>query len=122
MRWTIGRRLAAIGALSITVAMTVGTIGWTQALGSKTRADRAFTVAKALTETVDSQHTASVVLADAGLLATDLTADERAEVIDELIEHADELRGQLNTLRGITIDDQYAADLAAFAPTIETIL
>jgi methyl-accepting chemotaxis protein len=123
MRWTIGRRLAAIGALSITVAMTVGTIGWTQALGSKTRADRAFTVAKALTATIDAQHTASVVLADAGLLATkDLAGDERTEIIEELTEHADELREHLEVIRGVDIGDQYAADLAALVPTIEAIL
>jgi methyl-accepting chemotaxis protein len=122
MRWTIGRRLAAIGTLSIVVAVTVGTIGWTQALAAKERSDLAFTVTKALTETVDAQHTASVVLADAGLLATDLAPDERLEVVTELTEHADELRGQLGALRGITIDAQYAADLAGFIPTIETIL
>jgi methyl-accepting chemotaxis protein len=122
MRWTIGRRLAAIGALSIAVAVTVGTIGWTQALSAKDRSDLAFTVAQALTETVDAQHTASVVLADAGLLATELSSEDRLTVIGELTEHTDELRGQLEALRTITIDEQYAADMAGFIPTIETIL
>src|SRR4051812_14243876 len=113
MRWTIGRRLAAIGALSIVAVVTVGTIGWTQASGSKARADRAFTVAKALPAPIDAQHTASGVLADAALLATtELTKEKRVQLVDELIEQAQELRGRLELIRGITIDAQYAANLS----------
>src|SRR5690349_18496848 len=123
MRWTIGRRLAAIGALSIVAVVTVGTIGWTQAMGAKGRADRAFTVTKALTATVDAQHTASVVLADAGLLATEhMAGADRGELIEEMTEHADELRKHLEVIRSVSLDDRYAADLATFVPTVEAIL
>jgi len=123
MRWTIGRRLAAIGALSIVAVVTVGTIGWTQAVGSKAGADRAFTVAKALTATIDAQHTASVVLADAGLLANpDLAQDKRGQLVDELIEHAEELREHLEVIRGVTIDARYAADLTELVPAIDALL
>jgi methyl-accepting chemotaxis protein len=122
VRWTIGRRLAVIGALSITVALTVGTIGWTQAIGAKSRSERAFTVARALTETLDAQHTAAVVLADAGLLATDLTREERVAVIDEVIKHAQRLRVHLEALRHIDIDKQFSADLEGLDQPIETIL
>jgi methyl-accepting chemotaxis protein len=123
MRWTIGRRLAAIGALSIVAVVTVGTIGWTQALGSKARADRAFNVAKALTATIDAQHTASVVLADAGLLATEhMAGATRGELIEELTEHANELREHLDVIRSVTLDESYAADLATVVPTIDAIL
>jgi hypothetical protein len=63
MQWTVGRRLTAIGAPAISAAATAGTIGVVQGVGAGDRADSAFTVAQTLATTIDTQHTASVMLA-----------------------------------------------------------
>ncbi|MGW4945628.1 methyl-accepting chemotaxis protein [Actinoplanes sp. NPDC004185] len=122
LKWTVARRLAAIGALSIAASLAVGTIGFTQARSASDRADRAFRVAEALATTIDSQHTASVVLADAAILTQDVSADRRAEVIDQLTEHAGELKEQQAMLTDVDLDAEIDASVAAYLPTIGPVL
>jgi methyl-accepting chemotaxis protein len=122
VRWTVGRRLALIGTLAITGSVVVGGIGYVQAQAASDRSDVAFQVAEALATTIDSQHTASVVLADAAILTQDLSADRRADVIDQLTEHAGELEEQQAMMRGITLDDKFRAALEEYLPTIDPVL
>jgi methyl-accepting chemotaxis protein len=114
--------MTAVGVLSIIAALAVGTIGLSQSLDAGGRADRAFVVAQTLAITIDAQHTASVVLADAGALAIPLDDGSRGEIVDEMTEHAGELRDQLEFLRRVRLDGQFSSHLAGFAPTIEAIL
>jgi len=86
MRWTIGRRLTAIGALAVVAAVAVGLIGLTQAMASGHRADRAFVVTHALAATIDAQHTGSVILADTAMLSTPLAVTAHGELVDQLTE------------------------------------
>ena len=122
MKWTVKRRLAAIGALSIAASLAVGTIGFIQAEAASDRADRAFRVAEALATTIDSQHTASVVLADAAILTQDVSAERRAEVIEQLTEHAGELKEQQVMLQEVRLDAEIDAAVAEYLPTIEPVL
>jgi methyl-accepting chemotaxis protein len=120
--WTVGRRLALIGALAITGSAVVGGIGFAQADAAGGRSERAFQVAEALATTIDSQHTASVVLADAAILTQNLTSERRAEVIDQLTEHAAELEEQKTTLENATLDDEFEGPIAAYLPSIDGVL
>jgi methyl-accepting chemotaxis protein len=120
--WTIGRRLAAIGAISIMATSAVGIISFWESTAAAAKAERAFRVNHALATTNDSQHTASVVLADAAMLVLPLSPARRAEVIDQMTEHADELREQLAVLQAADIDAAFAAQMATFAPAITAVL
>jgi methyl-accepting chemotaxis protein len=122
VRWTVGRRLAGIGALSIAASVAVGLIGFVQANAASARADRAFQVAEALSTTIDSQHTASVVLADAAILTQGVSVARRAEVVDQMTEHAGELRGQREYLREADLGGELTAAIADYLPTIEPVL
>jgi methyl-accepting chemotaxis protein len=122
MRWTIGRRLAAIGVLSIAAAVMVGGIGFRQAGNASSRAAHAFRVADALSTIIDSQHTSSVVLADASILTHPVSAQRRTEVIDQMNEHAGEMREQLATLQAVELEGDFDTRVAAFAPTVSAIL
>ncbi|MEV6488979.1 methyl-accepting chemotaxis protein [Actinoplanes sp. NPDC051633] len=122
MRWTVGRRLAGIGALSIAASVAVGLIGFLQTNAASTRADRAFRVTEALSTTIDSQHTGSVVLADAAILTQEVSAARRAEVIDQMTEHAGELQEQLRLLQAADLGGEFTAAIADYLPTIEPVL
>jgi methyl-accepting chemotaxis protein len=120
--WTIGRRLAAIGACSIMATTTLGLIGFWESTAAAARAERAFQVNHALATTNDSQHTASVILADASMLMAQLSQARRADVIDQMTEHAGELREQLATLQGVEIDAAFAERMTPFAPAMSAVL
>jgi methyl-accepting chemotaxis protein len=122
MGWTIGRRLAAIGTLSIMATAAVGIIGYAETEGAAAQAQRAFEVSHALATTNDSQHTGSVILADASMLTAPLTPSRRQEVIDQMTEHADELRGQLDILTRAEISPEFAAAMDQFGPAIVAVL
>jgi methyl-accepting chemotaxis protein len=122
VRWTVGRRLALIGALAITGSAVVGGIGFAQSQGAGDRSGRAFQVAEALATTIDSQHTASVVLADAAILTQEVSTDRRTEVIDQLTEHAGELKEQKAAMQSAALDDKFRAALEAYLPTIDPVL
>jgi methyl-accepting chemotaxis protein len=122
MRWTVGRRLAAIGTLSIVTTMVVGGIGLVQSSDASKRADHAFLVNRALSNTIDAQHSASVVLADVSILTSSLPEARRAEIVDQMTEHAGELDGQLAALQQIRLDARYATFLTTFVPAITAVL
>jgi methyl-accepting chemotaxis protein len=122
VKWTVGRRLAQIAALAIAAAATVGTIGFVQAQAAGTRSDRAFQVAGALAATIDSQHTASVVLADAAILTQNLTAARRTEVVAQMSDHATEMKDHEAVIQGAKLGGEFTAPIAAFLPTIDPIL
>ncbi|GGK36117.1 methyl-accepting chemotaxis protein [Pilimelia terevasa] len=100
----------------------MGGIGILQARASSQRAERAFEVARTLSTTIDAQHTASVVLADAAILAQPLSATDRVEVVEQMTEHAGELREQLETLNAAEVGDEFRVLRAEFEPTIEALL
>jgi methyl-accepting chemotaxis protein len=100
----------------------VGIIGLAQADGSGRRSGEAFRAAEALSTTIDTQHTASVILADAAILTQDLAADRRTDIIAQLTEHADELREQQTTLRGADIGADLRAAIDVYLPTIDPVL
>jgi methyl-accepting chemotaxis protein len=122
VKWTVKRRLAAIGALAIAASLTVGTIGVLQAEAASDRAERAFAVAEALATVIDSQHTASVVLADAAILTQDVTSERRTQVIEQLTEHAGELKDQQAMLRDLHLDNEITAAITVYLPTIDPVL
>jgi hypothetical protein len=74
-------------------------------------------VEQALSTTIDTQHTATVIPADAGMLAIELTDKRRGEVVDHMTEHAGEPREQLNTLTSFHIDGEFADDLPSDRPS-----
>jgi methyl-accepting chemotaxis protein len=118
----VGRRLGLIAILAIAASAIVGTIGYTQASAAGTRSDRAFQVAEALSTTIDSQHTASVVLADAAMLTQVLTAERRTEVIAQMSEHADELKDQQTAMQDARLGGVFTAPIADYLPTIGPVL
>ncbi|MFB9451252.1 HAMP domain-containing protein [Dactylosporangium vinaceum] len=123
MNWTIGRRLTAVGALSIIAAVAVGVIGFTQATSSARDATHAFVVGSTLSAVIDTQHTASVVLADASILLNPLADDRHSEVIAQLTEHAGELHEQLGALQpDVGLGAEFAAHMTAFIATINPVL
>jgi methyl-accepting chemotaxis protein len=122
VRWTIGRRLAALGIVAIFSTVIVGLIGVREASSSNTRAERAFEVAKALSLTIDAQHTASVVLADASILTGALTAERRTQIIEQMTEHAGELEKQVAGLGALKLSGDLGDALAVFLPTTAPVL
>src|SRR4051794_25702498 len=122
VRWTVGRRLTAVGVVAIAAAAAVGLIGVVQAYSSSHRADHAFAVSSALSTTIDAQHTASVVLADASILTHALSAARRAEVLDQMHEHAGELTDQIDALSATSFDGDIGSALIAFVPTATPVL
>ncbi|GGK11004.1 hypothetical protein GCM10010123_46230 [Pilimelia anulata] len=122
MSWTVKRRLAALGVLAITAVGAVGSIAITQARTSASRAEHAVDVGQALSTTIDAQHTASVILAAASILTDSLTAARRAEVIDLMNEHADELRDQYATLAASGHRTGVRQPQGQFLPTITALL
>jgi methyl-accepting chemotaxis protein len=114
--------LAAIGALSIMAAVTVGVIGFAQATTSASRSERAFQVEQALSTTIDVQHAASVVLADASILTGALSTTRHGEIIDQMTEHAGELREQRAILQEVEMGGESTAMISAFLPTITVML
>jgi methyl-accepting chemotaxis protein len=122
IRWTVGRRIGALGVLFVAALAATGGVGYRQAAESGSQADEAFTVASALSTTIDTQHTASVVLLDAYRLTTPLTSAQRSEVIDQLDEHAGELAEQLATLQAVHLGGDLQDRLAAFIPTVQAVL
>jgi len=122
VKWTVKRRMAAISVLSIAASLAVGTIGYVEVHAAGRLAERAFGVAEALSTTIDSQHTASVVLADAAILTHEVSASRRAEVIEQLTEHADELKEQQAMLQNVELDAEINASVAEYLPTIGPVL
>jgi methyl-accepting chemotaxis protein len=122
VRWTIGRRLTAVGVVAISAAVGVGLIGALQTSSSSDRADHAFAVSSALATVIDAQHTASVVLADASILTHALSADRRPEVVDQMTEHAGELAEQVEDLQAVRFDEELNTALDEFLPTAGPVL
>jgi len=118
-RWTIGRRLAGIGALSAATALAVGAIGFEQASSASSSADRTFTIDSALSATIDIQHTASVVLADASMLTAALSPARRTEVLAQMAQHAGEMSDHLTLLEHTSgIGGEFVTQLGQFTPTV----
>jgi methyl-accepting chemotaxis protein len=122
MRWTVGRRLLTLAVLSIITAAAVGGVGLVQTIAAARDTDTAFTVSQALTATVDSQHTASVVLADAGMLAVSVSDQRRTEIVAQMTEHADEMREHQQVVHDAGLTGDAANLVAAFLPTIDPLL
>ncbi|WP_433616513.1 methyl-accepting chemotaxis protein [Dactylosporangium sp. CA-139114] len=122
MRWSIGRRLAALGALGAVATLVVGGIGFVQAGRAADQSATALAVAETRATVLDAQHTVAVVYADANILAH---ADQaaRAPVLDELRGHADDLREHATELRAAHVDAATDRQLAtAFLPAIDQVL
>ena len=122
VRWTVGRRLTAVGVVAIVAAAGVGMIGVLQASSSSDRANDAFAVSSALSTTIDAQHTASVVLADASILTHALSPARRAEVVDQMKEHAGELTEQVQALNATGFGGDIGAAVTGFVPTATPVL
>jgi methyl-accepting chemotaxis protein len=108
--------------LAIAASLAVGTIGFVQADAASARAQRAFRVEKALSTTIDSQHTASVVLADAAILTQGLSESRRTEVAEQMREHADELKQQQADLQKAELGGALATTVTAYLSTIPPVL
>jgi methyl-accepting chemotaxis protein len=121
MRWTVGRRIAALALFLFLALGCVGMVGFQQSTGSADAVGVAFSVSSALSTTVDTQHTAAVVLADAYKLAEGLSADDRKATIEQSDEHAAELRQDLDALRAADLPQTRAA-MGTFAPKAEAVL
>jgi methyl-accepting chemotaxis protein len=122
VRWTVGRRLTAIGFVAIVAATVVGLIGMIQAASSSRRAEDAFAISQALATTNDAQHTASVVLADASILMADLPADRRTAIVEQMTEHAGELADQVSWLQETDLGGEFRAAEEAFLPAAGPVL
>jgi len=121
VRWTVGRRIAALGVLFLAALVVTGGVGLHQSSQAASEAGTAFAVTEALSNTVDTQHTASVVLADSYRLTTALSAAERTEVVNQLDEHAADLRDHLAALQSARLAD-LQAPMATFVPAVEAVL
>jgi methyl-accepting chemotaxis protein len=122
VRWTVGRRIAALGALAVAALTAVGGLGYLQAGRSWQHADEAFRVASTLSTVIDSQHAASVMVADAYRLTTPLTAAQRTAVVDQLDEHAGEMSEQLATLEPTHLAGLEPAALADLTDAMQAVL
>lgn len=120
--WTIGRRLTAISGLAILASVTVGTIGFIQTSKSNSTSQAALAVAATLSSAIDAQHAASVILADGSILTSALTPERRTEVIAQMTEHADEMRGQLADLQAAKTGPGSDTLMTTFEPTISALL
>ena len=122
IRWTVGRRIGALGLLVVAAVAVIGGVGYVEAGRSAHAADRAFTVGSALSTTIDAQHAVSIVLAATYRLGTPLTAAQRAEVVAQLEEHADELRAEVGALELVRLGGTVQDELPAFARTVHGVL
>jgi methyl-accepting chemotaxis protein len=122
MRWTIGRRLAAVGAVVTLAVMGVSLLGFVQAGLTGQKGERAVRSTSLLAEINDAQHAASVVLADAYILSVPVTDARRAEVVDQLTEHGEELAGQAERLRAGHPDAEVRTALAPCLDSIAEVL
>ncbi|WP_433087402.1 methyl-accepting chemotaxis protein [Dactylosporangium sp. CA-052675] len=123
MRWSIGGRLATLGALGVLATLAVGGIGFVQAGRAADRSATALAVAETRATVLDAQHAVAVVYADANILAHAGDRAGRQPVLDELREHADELRDRATELRAAQVDAATHQQLAtAFLPAIDQVL
>jgi methyl-accepting chemotaxis protein len=123
MRWSIGRRLAALGGLGALATVLVGGIGFVQAGRADAQSATALTVAETRATVFDAQHTVAVVYADANILAGLTDPAGRQNALDELREHAGELREHADELRSAHVDAATDRQLSsAFLPAIDEVL
>jgi hypothetical protein len=123
MRWSIGRRLATLGALGVLATVVVGGIGFVQAGWAATQSSTALAVAETRATVLDAQHTVAVVYADANILARADTPAGRRGALDELRVHAGELRERADALRSARVDAATDQQLGtAFLPAIDQVL
>jgi methyl-accepting chemotaxis protein len=122
VRWTVARRIAALGLVSLAAAGVLGGVGYRQAGQSAQMSGDAFRVAAALSATIDVQHTASVILADTYRLIARPSAALRSEILAQLDEHAKELRGQADVLAALRLGANGQTELDAFLPDIRALL
>jgi methyl-accepting chemotaxis protein len=112
MRWTIGRRLAAVAALVVAAVAAVGLNANIQTGVTGSQAGAAVTATRVLALVNDAQHAASVVLADAYILHGELAGDERSATLEQLTEHAAELVEHAAAIRA-DVGPYAATDAAA---------
>ncbi|MEV6929127.1 methyl-accepting chemotaxis protein [Dactylosporangium sp. NPDC051485] len=123
MRWSIGRRLAALGTLGVVATVVVGGIGFVQAGLATTQSATALSVAQTRATVFDAQHTVAVVYADANILAATTGPEARARILDELTTHAGALREHAGALRAAHVDTATDRELAeGFLPVIDRVL
>jgi len=122
MRWTIGRRLGAVAALAVAAVATVGLTASFEVGVTGRQSDSAVTATLLLSVVNDAQHTASVALADAYILREDLTADQRRQVVDQLVEHVAELTEQAAEIRTATSGFATVEATDAFLSSVDDLL
>jgi len=121
VHWTVGRRIAALGVLFVIALAATAGIGFRQTGQSADAADTAFRVQDALANTIDAQHTASVVLAEAYRLSTSMDGAGRTDAITQLDQHATELGEHLAGLQASPLPE-VRTSMVAFAPNIQAVL
>jgi methyl-accepting chemotaxis protein len=122
MRWTIGRRLAAVATLTVVTVTTIGLATNVQIRVTGEQGSAAVGATRILALVNDAQHTASVVLADANILHRDVTGDERQGVQDQLAEHAAELSEHAGMIRSGGREYAPAQTLTAFDTSVTDLL
>jgi methyl-accepting chemotaxis protein len=122
MRWTIGRRLAALGATAVCAVLLVGWVGFAQAGKASRQAERASLAAMTFATVNDSQHTASVVLANAYMLAQPVAEERHAEIIEQMVEHTDELRAQVDILAATSVNAEIDAQMPPYLASMRKVL
>jgi methyl-accepting chemotaxis protein len=122
IRWTVGRRIAALGLLVMAALTLIGGVGYVKAGDSARDADRAFAVGSALSTTIDSQHAVSMILASSIRLGTPLTAAQRTRALDQLDAHAADLRDEIGALKSARLGGAVQDELPGFARTAQDML
>ena len=122
MRWTIRRRLAALGGTAVLAVLIVGAVGYVEAGKARTQTERASLAAMTLATVDDSQHTASVVLANTYMLARPVSAERHGEIIEQMNEHAEELRAQTDDLAATKVTPEIDEQMPPYLESMRQVL
>jgi methyl-accepting chemotaxis protein len=122
VRWSLTRKLAALCAVAVLFVLAVGLVSLQQEHTAQEQAERRDVASGMLVAAVDAQHTASVVLADAYILAGSLTPEDRTATGEQMEEHASEMVDHLQTVRTGAATLGLTEGFADFDSTGETVI
>ena len=115
-------RLMAVGVVTTVGTLAVGAVGYLQTSDATAAARTDARTSELMVQTEATQHTASVILAVAYMIGQPMPADRRQEMVDLMVEHADELSDQRDFIAEARVNTDVDAKNTVLLPLIDALL
>jgi hypothetical protein len=102
--------------------LAVGAVGYLQTSNATAAARTDARTSELMVQTEATQHTASVILAVAYMIGQPMPADRRQEMVDMMVEHADELSAQRDFIAEASVNADVDAKNVVLLPKIDALL